>query len=112
MLGTKLCESYDLEVCTKETNPNRICKLQETYDASEVPVNDKITIKSTANIFDIFNVDEKDHFIAIYLQMEYDWVDPRLYYSNLTEKYMINYCSILISYESDIMFFYQTLHQY
>ena len=58
-------------------NQNRICKIQETYDPSEVPVNKKITIQSTANIFDISDVDEKNHFVAIYLQMEHVWVDSR-----------------------------------
>ena len=83
---TTKCESYELEICSKEAYSNRICKIQETYDPSEVPVKEKITIQSTANIFDIFDVDETNHFIAMYLQMEYVWVDPRVNYSNFTEK--------------------------
>ena len=89
LLTTRRCDSYRLELCQKETNPNRICKVQETYHSSEVPDKEKITIQSFVNIFDIFDVDETNHFIGMYLQMYYTWVDPRLYFSNLTEKYFI-----------------------
>ena len=103
LLTTRRCDSYRLELCQKETNPNRICKVQETYHSSEVPDKEKITIQSFVNIFDIFDVDETNHFIGMYLQMYYTWVDPRLYFSNLTEKYVI---------ERSILFYFFFLKSY
>ena len=80
-----LVNGYELELCSDEKIPNRICKTNDNYDKAKLPVNE-FDLNCTVKVYDIDDIDEVEHTLTIYLKMKFSWFDPRLYHSNWTKK--------------------------
>ena len=80
-----LVNGYELELCSNEKIPNRICKMKSNYDKAKLP-NDQFGLNCTFKVYDIDDIDEVEHSIKIYVKVKFTWFDPRLYHSNWTKK--------------------------
>ena len=80
-----LVNGYELELCSNEKIPNRICKMKSNYDKAKIP-NHEFGLNCAFKVYDIDDIDEVEHSIKIYVKVKFTWFDPRLYHSNWTKK--------------------------
>ena len=84
-LTKNIIGSSELRLCSEETNPNHICKLDENYNNLKVPAK-KVQMNSSITLYDIVEIDEVDHSITIYIKVHIYWHDQRLNPSNMTKE--------------------------
>ena len=82
---TLVVRGHKLSTCDEEKYPNHVCKIDQYYDASKVPMNN-FHMNCTVSIYDISEIDEVDHSITIFMNVYLRWFDPRLHHSNLTNE--------------------------
>ena len=70
-------------MCNEEKVENRICKIDENYDTSKIP-SKPLHLNSSIGIYDIYDINEKDHLVTVYIYVSFYWIDPRLNVSNMT----------------------------
>ena len=53
-------------MCNEEKVENRICKIDENYDTSKIP-SKALHMNSSIGIYDIYDINEKDHLVTVYI---------------------------------------------
>ena len=61
---------------------NWICKLDESYDKSGVPIPHPQKLDSILQIYEVSDVDETEHTISIHFKHYIRWTDKGLSYKN------------------------------
>ena len=61
---------------------NWICKLDESYDKSGVPMPHPQKLDSILQIYEVSDVDETEHTISIHFKHYIQWTDKGLSYKN------------------------------
>ena len=61
---------------------NNICKLDEKYDQTAVPMPIPLILDSEINMYEVTDIDEIDHSITVYMSLNVKWSDKGLAMEN------------------------------
>ena len=73
-VSSKTADGNELNLCSHEKIPYRICKMNETYDNAKLPTND-FGLNCTVKVYDISDINDLDHTVTIYRRRH-----PNAYY--------------------------------